>query len=1767
MTSYSDSAYDTVSLIDSNNTELFLNPFKIADYPFSDGLEWTSLTIDNPHDIDASGNLIINGVTVNQVFMDSGNYSFTIDTSQTSDVYFFFQDTHPENFELLYTVTFSDSSHGIEGQNDVSFHGRIEFSKNTIYAQTSEFTKNATALLDIKSSFLLMRTNPLLTGNIKIVTDSSDNIWLDTFKVNQEHYKKRYRKQSVSANSNYNTDVRNIFSTMTSEDLYAFPSDDLKVHTPFSDYARQYNMIYSYGAEANSDELYNSSFRFLAPLHINDIMPDYFVIFRMNGSHSPDYYKGMSDTEIFKDFIVNGQMIQSYNLKTSSAIGQYLHTYQNTVSQYPGSVMLQFKEQENSVNRYENGLNSWIGISVDSGMFNKLDEISYFANKVISDDSQELLDQFVTEGFKRNRLLCPDILNLEFMFDDPSVDNFEINRYFGLYLKENDIVNYNFIEKKQDKNKSYQIRKYDSYGNEVDDSAFYGSNSILSSYPEHLFFAVGPNKIGRIHNDNELNNFLKDEAVNVPYRNTDSFFATDVSTTDFYSFITLKFKHNISYGEHYRIILPVYTEGKISVPVILEFIASNNKSLIDFENMHASYVSVINHNTKISEGVYYRSRVSHDSGSDRTSSQYYDGDFYKAKEGQYISDSTGAAISPDALYNYIYSVKYRNKFNATGNLLDTESINSSYDYASSDKYPYIFRIPFYTQSIFDETMAAPLSEQINRLTAAIDFICSEFDINISVKSVTSDSVSILSQYEDTFFQHFTSDILNYSDVSILSMKIDSSVYSGTYIYDHAVTDASLWPQDPDIEYFGNSELDIKCCPLSPDTEKYTNESIIFAPLDFELAGWRSSSCVRFESFKENMYELQINDTSLNSFSENFIIQNTDGIHRKTGTFSIESDVFITSDRTYISSDGIMRPTGTGRTEKYAMNDEIRFMQSPFNLGRYLIFSDNEIPLVHGRIDFYEPVPVSLSLMGIMPVKDMNTDIGITYKKHISSDLNFHVPPGNDIYINDNLKDYNISSGIYYILSSGSFSGIPISMGSSFIIMNEMMYFRGDKDNIQEYAIHDNKISVSSRQTEDTIITSISNYIKNDYYINLPYIDEKGNYKDMDMNNDLKYPFSTPVIPLWKSTGLYYDHNSVLDIENINSPSWKDITKGYMCFHYPYTGNGTGRYISKSLDGYVNDPSGDMMLVRDYILYSGITDTMTMFLSENVQPEYTIGYYNKYINKLEFVIYGIKFSIGFTTNDYIKEINLSNYNKYGIFIFNDFTGQKNEMIINTVENIILIVNHNFNYRHFDDKVQTFYIRNHKFTYNSSYNWSKDSFHLDIINSEADASYVYIPIESESKFPDAISNNGIYQYNSFEGQENFIFNINVNSNDLLSSDYMTVDATQNILTNYGNSGHEVYDSVIMPSENDVEYLDSFLLNPDFIQPSFGELADSSISSGDLYEDMISFYEDSLSDDNFKIYVKNKNLTDTSVYEFDTSSTYEPLSITYSKPEYVKYNIDFYNPVYTDIIDFNINEQDDFISALGMNFILANTSFRKLNGFSNFYGFKIFGNASSVDLSGIKNNYFKLPSYSLIASSWDASYYRSYSSEDEFESIPGYMTGIEKKSFFGSAAIKIKDVSFTVDSWLENDIETAVNSETEYKANTSGKSSVSTFNIIFNLTQTFCECFLGSNGNNIDLPFDSNWKDFNYNSTAMNNYIKLTLIKLFQINNKNNFRIYSAPAIASDDRIFLYDKPADTTEFSIVSNFDSDFYMDNDYLKLKITLNNINCRYYAEFDFHSI
>ena len=1865
--------FSSISIIDSINREVFINPLKLFPVDYEEGVVPSYCRMSFFTDDDVRE--IKNGILVNGEPMEiNTGRNYVINEGTDSKDYFF----------LVYAreLTDLDVSYKMEvryEQKNVTntFYGKICFTKKSVSNNMDLFDKAGVCLTDTNSSFQLARTNPKLSGNIKLVVTSEQNLFLDTFKVSDNLSKYAYRHKSVSAMSLYSTDVRNIFKSLDSKDLYKVPDDDLKAHTPFNEYEKQYQTLYEYGAETNDDELYDDNFRILAPLWLNRNLPDFFVVFRIDNPYNVEsYINVVNDTELFEHFLKNGKVVKVFDMRESSPVGMYLRSYYNKINQYPGSVLLQFKEQETG-NDYNNGINSWFGISVDTGLVVKKDEVSYFANEIINKGVQDKLNQFIVDGFERNRLLCPNLINLEFMFNDEDVPNYRMSRYFGLYFKENDIVTYDYVEQKIDSaTNNYVIKKFDENHNEINDTFISGQDSILNNtaYDDRMFFAIGTRNFERLKEPNDLNSFLRKEITSKPYKNY-QICKAEKKSTSYKNFVSISFLKQIQYGEHFRIVIPSFGSEGIETPVVFEFIASNDKRLEKEVDGVSPFISISNSKDTLGEYVYYRQRIDTPDTTNTVPSQeyYYRGintKDYQEKYTQFPVMNVVNARMESSGREFKVKCKSLAEF--------FEQTMTSVDSANSSKYAHVFRLNFYTQDISDSEHLADLGTQIHRLEQSINAVVKEFGIKLGIGARNNDSLSILSGYDNTYFQHITNTILDNDYVIRSPRKVDlmrevnnieplDSSWQTRFenLYVDEIVDTEIG-KDETIVYYGNKNLDIPLVLLDNKSDWYSSKSMMFAPVNFEILGWRTSSIVSFLTLEGYSYEIESDDIS--KLIPNTIVRSSEGRYKRLNDYEVKSLRFNYADRYEKTSeyeefyqdrlkfldeeiakikveydnekklnnraevlakiqsymdvynvekvnilafkDRLYKMSGDDKISHYYVTTRLNRVQSPFNLDKYVINSDLDIAFDGDCVSLYSSQPAKVSLMGMLPIKDFDTTVGYSETEQVTSS-NVKVFEGNtNVYI-DNMDNPNsIRKNIFYTLSSGKFKDLPLSAGSSFIIIGNTLYYNsGTRNNYLKTKELKTDYLITADTKTSTKISVTPYKVAIDYLKKSPVLTEKYYYKNDDVLEDLNYSLVSPTVCNWKGVGGYYDHDSVLRIDNILYPDYKYVSKGYLCMTDINSISGNNNmFLDRSIDSLV-DLGKEKQDFFTYITTTSVTDSINLFLTDKKMPEYTVGYYNKYINTLDFILYGVKFSIKFNSSQYVSAIQLSNYNKYEIYLVNDFNGHKNDVIINTIENTILIINHNFNFGKFDQKRNTVYARNGKLWINEKYNWTDTDKYLHINTAECDGNSIFIPVSTETSISSNVSCEKFVQMNMFDQQENEYENIDKNSlffldvsvfreEDLVSyytdnnenrlmfnnggyliaeeldidnsgisltDKFLKYPVTNKYLNNYTDGGDDDADFVMRKTlfgfgTSVVSDRKSWLLNPDYAEK--GYLDSEKLTNSTQFDLMIEDFVKSFKEDGMIFYVKNLMDSSTSLIKIETSPSFKPMSIDFTLPEKVKYCVDFYNPNFRDLVVFEINETSDLIGQSSTSFILSNTRFKKILPIRKYYGFKVFDGLSH-NLSNT-TNMFVLDSKSLVASNWDYQYYRNYTTDKKYTSVDGFVTGIEDKSFFGSKGIKLRNITIEVEEWNENEMTVISDNVSEFSTSNSSETIGNRMKISINLHRTFFNHFMKTD----DKNFLDNWNTFNINNeTPVNNFVKKSLVNYFKINNRNNFRLFAAEKGSDDKETILMKRPSNfDRDFKEVRNFKSSYRKENNEVIMEIVLTDLTKVYYATYDFKS-
>ena len=274
----------------------------------------------------------------------------------------------------------------------------------------------------------LLRTNPKLSSNAKLVTNSQGKMFIESIDATKELASVEYKKWSVSKDGQWSYDLPKFFSYSKT------PSDQIySAKTAFSDFTvqesfdKQIEEDYHYGTTYNYSKLHDEDFRMMAPIWLDKNIPSKFVIFKVSDPSVLDF-DATSNYDNMSTILLNSEIIKTFDLTRKSELGTYIRNHVQSEL---------FPKNPITVNFDSNERTSFNGIDIKKGGFTSKGE--YLEEDFVRKD-QTIIEEndLITGGFERNGLVCANIMNLEFLFNDPTADVYGINRYFGLYVDDVD---------------------------------------------------------------------------------------------------------------------------------------------------------------------------------------------------------------------------------------------------------------------------------------------------------------------------------------------------------------------------------------------------------------------------------------------------------------------------------------------------------------------------------------------------------------------------------------------------------------------------------------------------------------------------------------------------------------------------------------------------------------------------------------------------------------------------------------------------------------------------------------------------------------------------------------------------------------------------------------------------------------------------------------------------------------------------------------------------------------------------------------------------------------------------------------------------------------------------------------------------------------------------------------------------------------------------------------------------------------------------------
>ena len=281
-------------------------------------------------------------------------------------------------------------------------------------------------------SFAILRTNVALTTNVKIMVDSNYNLSLDAIDSIPDLSVNKLKKLGFNKKNYYDELIPYFFKDIPTETAFAikYDNDSEVMSNNFSD---QFDEIYQYGARnilSNKD--YTEEFEYFAPLHITKgKFPKNFIIFRVDGPGMIKLDRFNIKDEVFNNF----KTVKLFDLTKNTNLGEWIDKNFISNTYFPNNaVEINFENLEFS---------QWNGIDYTSGGYTTK---SLFLDDFLGEEKEIFeMEKFILDGFKTNKVIYPNILNFSFLFDDTpanssSLRKWSINRYYGFYLDDMDLV-------------------------------------------------------------------------------------------------------------------------------------------------------------------------------------------------------------------------------------------------------------------------------------------------------------------------------------------------------------------------------------------------------------------------------------------------------------------------------------------------------------------------------------------------------------------------------------------------------------------------------------------------------------------------------------------------------------------------------------------------------------------------------------------------------------------------------------------------------------------------------------------------------------------------------------------------------------------------------------------------------------------------------------------------------------------------------------------------------------------------------------------------------------------------------------------------------------------------------------------------------------------------------------------------------------------------------------------------------------------------------
>lgn len=270
-----------------------------------------------------------------------------------------------------------------------------------------------------KGSISLLRANPALTTNVMLMVDTQYNLYLSSYNSNAELSDKRFKKYLITPNSFLSQRIASFYKDIPTDIAFEVrnltQSDAIQV-----DYDLQYDDLYYSGPRNVEDTRYQEEFQYNTTLKIcPNNLPKYFFIFRVDGPgvdalRNLDNLSGSNIDNIKTDYILKFKVCSVFDLTPKSNLGKLWKKNYIDDDVLPVSP-LEFVLKKFEFSKWK-GYNYYTGGSVEKSFM--LDDF------MMNQTTHFEFEKFITEGFKKNAVVCSNIANVSYLFDDTNAGVF-----------------------------------------------------------------------------------------------------------------------------------------------------------------------------------------------------------------------------------------------------------------------------------------------------------------------------------------------------------------------------------------------------------------------------------------------------------------------------------------------------------------------------------------------------------------------------------------------------------------------------------------------------------------------------------------------------------------------------------------------------------------------------------------------------------------------------------------------------------------------------------------------------------------------------------------------------------------------------------------------------------------------------------------------------------------------------------------------------------------------------------------------------------------------------------------------------------------------------------------------------------------------------------------------------------------------------------------------------------------------------------------------